>query len=462
VSGFAFGTDGHAQPAKSDADVISALERIRDTGAFPEYLSLEYVELHRAVAEVVDRDPHGYAAGLAARLLTRVVVNLEQPLVPSDEEPSLAADLLDGPEPGRLHRAEFYGSLDGGPWRLVRQLGYGGSGFMGRGLCDGDSLGTRACAPGWHAIAMRVVVSAGTEDSETPVWSETRELPTQVYGVYRTPELVRSPRAPRTSSTPAAWMRAVLDLPASSIDSQLAPVPLRSWVLSALSEAGKSNLARSLRWEPRPCGVDMVERFADRSRSPVCITALARAHDFELRLEFSVGPLVDETGRRRWPEAPAFHQGYLEDQRGSLDFSRPSELSGAFEKPRASWPTADLRVLPVDIAYTPLVPHAGDTVSVEFTVRNVGAQDVRAMIEFWLDASGVEREERLDFVADVPAGRYYRLTRSIKVPHGSATGFAGIQARLAPPRGSIKRVEESNRSNNDAVRLLGERPAGVP
>ncbi|HEX2339121.1 MAG TPA: hypothetical protein VHI98_01460, partial [Vicinamibacterales bacterium] len=96
-------------------------------------------------------------------------------------------------------------------------------------------------------------------------------------------------------------------------------------------------------------------------------------------------------------------------------------------------------------------------------VHNVGTQDARAMIEFWLNASGVEREERLDFVADVPAGRYYRLTRSIKVPLGSATGFAGLRAQLAPPRGSIKRIEESNGNNNDAVRLLGElRNVSVP
>jgi hypothetical protein len=459
----ASGADGHAEPIRSRPDVVAALERIRDTGIFPEYLSLEYVELHRAVAEIVDRDPHGYVADLAARVLTRVVVNLERPLIPSDEEPSLAADLLDGPEPGRMHRADFYGSLDGGPWRLVTQLGYGASGSLGRVLCDENSLGTRACAPGWHSIAMRVVETTWTRESDTPAWSETRELPTQVYGVYRKRELVGSPRAPAKSSTPAAWMRAVLDLPASAVDSQLSAVPLRSWLRSALLEAGQRSLARSLRWEPRPCGVDMVERFADRSRAPVCITAQATAHDFEVRLEFSVGPLVDETGRRRWPEPPTLHQGYLEDQRGSLDFSRLAELSGAFEKPRNSWPTADLRVLPIDIVYSPLVPNAGATVNVEFTVHNVGTQDARAMIEFWLNASGVEREERLDFVADVPAGRYYRLTRSIKVPLGSATGFAGLRAQLAPPRGSIKRIEESNGNNNDAVRLLGElRNVSVP
>jgi hypothetical protein len=102
-------------------------------------------------------------------------------------------------------------------------------------------------------------------------------------------------------------------------------------------------------------------------------------------------------------------------------------------------------------------------VKVEFSVHNVGAQDVRALIEFWLHAPGLEQEERLDFVADVPAGGSYRFTRSIKVPLGSATGFAGLQAQLAPPRGSIKRVEESNGNNNDAVRLLGElRKASVP
>jgi hypothetical protein len=91
LSFMASGADGHAEPIRSRPDVVAALERIRDTGIFPEYLSLEYVELHRAVAEIVDRDPHGYVGDLAARVLTRVVVNLERPLIPSDEEPSLAA-----------------------------------------------------------------------------------------------------------------------------------------------------------------------------------------------------------------------------------------------------------------------------------------------------------------------------------------------------------------------------------
>ncbi|HEY7473520.1 MAG TPA: hypothetical protein VH679_00805 [Vicinamibacterales bacterium] len=456
VSLIALGADGHAESAKSVSEVVDALERIRETSVFPEYLSLEYVDLHRAVAGIVERDPHGYVTDLAARVLTRVVVNLEQPLIPADEAPALAVDLLGGPGPGQMHRADFYGSLDGGPWRLVAQLGYGAAGSAGRVLCDEDSLGTRACAPGWHAIAMRVGVSAWTKESETPVWSETRALPTQVYGVYRKRELLGSPRAPGKSSTPAAWMRAVLDLPASSVDSQLGPVPLRSWLPSALSDAGKHALALSLRWEPRPCGVDMVERFADRSRAPVCIIAIAKTHELEVRLEFSLGPLADETGRRRWPEPPTFHQGYLEDQRGSLDLSRLAELPGAFDRPRTTWPTADLRIQPTDIVYTPLVPDAGDTVTVEFGVQNAGAQHARALIEFWLYAPGLEQEDRLDFVADVPAGRYYRFTRSIRVPQGSATGFAGLQAQLAPPRGSIKRIEESNGNNNDVVRLLGE------
>jgi hypothetical protein len=84
------------------------------------------------------------------------------------------------------------------------------------------------------------------------------------------------------------------------------------------------------------------------------------------------------------------------------------------------------------------------------------------LIEFWLNAPGIEQEERLDFIADVPAGKYYRFTRSIKVPLGSGTGFAGLQAQLAPPRGSMKQVEEADTNNNDAVQLLGARPtAGV-
>jgi hypothetical protein len=451
----ALALDGHAQPLRPPLDVVAALERIRDTGVFPEYLSLEYVELHRRVHEVVERDHHGYVAGLAGQVLTRVVVNLEKPLIPSGEQPSFTADFIDGPEPGRMHRADFYGSLDGGPWKLLSQLGYGADGALGGILCGEEIFGPAACAPGWHAIAMRAVVSAWTGDNAEPAWTETRELPVQVYGVYRTTDLARFPSSPVSRATPAAWMRAVLDAPASFVDSQLSSDPLPLWLASTLRAAGRPDLAGSVRWESRPCGVDMVERFADRSRAPVCITAEAAGRDDELSLEFSVGPLAREVGPRRWPEAATFHRGQLADRRGSLDLARLSELAEAFEKPRRSWPGADLRVLPIDILYSPLVPNPGDTITVEFTVHNDGLQDTRALIEFWLDAAGVEQEERLDFVADVPAGRYYRFMRAIRLPHGSGTGFAGLRAQHAPPRGSMKPVEEKNPNDNDAVRLLG-------
>jgi hypothetical protein len=307
----ALAADGRAQPLGSPRDVTAALERIRDTGIFPEYLSLEYVEVHRAVTGIVERDPHGYVADLAGRVLTRVVVNIRNPLIPSDEQPFVTADFLDGPEQGRMHRADIYGSLDGGPWRLVTGLGYGGSGALGAILCGEGTFGPSACAPGWHAIAMRAVVSAWAGDSSEPVWSETRQLPVQVYGVYRKTDLTRFPPVPVSGSTPAAWMRAVLEAPASFIDSQLSSFPLPQWVDSTLRAAGRPDLAQSMRWESRPCGVDMVERFADRSRAPVCIAAQAAGRDDELSLEFSVGPLVGETGPHRWPEAAVFHQGQL-------------------------------------------------------------------------------------------------------------------------------------------------------
>jgi hypothetical protein len=118
---------------------------------------------------------------------------------------------------------------------------------------------------------------------------------------------------------------------------------------------------------------------------------------------------------------------------------------------RKAWPTADLRVWPIDIVYSPLVPNPGDAVNVEFTVHNQGRQDARARIVFWLAAAEVD-EERVEFVADVPAGRHYRFTRSIRLPMGSGTGFAGVQAQLAPPRGSLKRVEEAIQDNNDVAR----------
>jgi hypothetical protein len=356
-----------------------------------------------------------------------------------------------------VHRAEFYGSLDGAPWRPVTQLGFGGNGFPGTSLCQATAFGARACAPGWHSVAMRVVISALAPGSDEPAWTEIRELPTQVYGVYRKSDLARPARPRGRSATPAAWMRTVLDLAASSVDAHLDAAPLRTWLPSALGEAGRPDLARGLRWESRACGIDMVERFADRSRAPICVVATAGAGDLELSLEFSVGPLAGETGRRSWPEQPALHLGQVSDHRGSLSFSRLSELSTAFEKPRQSWPAADLRIVPADIVYSPLAPNAGDAVTVEFTIHNDGSQDARAMIEFWLNAPGMEQEERLDFIADVPAGRYYRFTRSIRVPEGSATGFAGAQAKLAPPRGSMTTVEERNGSNNDAVQLLGTR-----
>jgi hypothetical protein len=111
VSFMALGADGRAQPNGSRPDVVSALERIRDTGVFPEYLSLEYIELHRAVAEIVEREPHGDAADLASRVLTRVVVNLRQPLLSEDEQPFLEADLLGPPNIGQPD-VELQGSID--------------------------------------------------------------------------------------------------------------------------------------------------------------------------------------------------------------------------------------------------------------------------------------------------------------------------------------------------------------
>jgi hypothetical protein len=260
LSFIALGVDDLAQPAGSAPDVVAALERIRDTGVFPEHLSLEYVELHRAVAEIVQRDPHGYAAHLASRVLT------------SSCRPSLAVEL-----------------------------------------------------------------------------------------------------------------------------------------------------------------------------------------------EFSVGPLLGVTGLPSWPDIPAFRQGRLEhEHRRSLDISSLSELAAAFTRPSSTWPVPDLRVLSTDIVDSPLVPSPGEEVTVEFTLHNDGRQDARARVEFWFDGgAGIEQAERVDFVADVPAGRFYRFTRSTWLPHGPGTGFAGLSAQLAPPRGSVKAVEERNASNNDAVQLLGG-PGGGP
>jgi hypothetical protein len=443
--------DGHAQPR--DVDVVAALERIRDTGIFPEYLSLEYVDLQRAVAEIVEREPYGYVADLASRVLTRVVVNLRQPLLSEDDQPYLEADLLGPPNIGHPN-AELQGSIDGGPWKVLTQLG---KGQLGRIICD--ALGNTACAPGWHALALRAIVSGPSGPGGQPRWVETRELPLQTYGIFRKSEPERAPVSLSDVATPAAWVRAVLEAPASLIDAQLPPNPLPLWLASTLRAAGQPELAQSLRWETGHCGVDMVERFRDRSRAPTCVIFDAGYRDLSLHLEFSLGPLVGETGRTPWPATPAFQGGHLEDNRGSLDIPSLPHLAAAFAWPRKAWPTADLRVWPIDILYSPLVPNPGDAVNVEFTVHNQGRQDARALIVFWLAAAEVD-EERVEFIADVPAGRHYRFTRSIRLPLGSGTGFAGVQAQLAPPRGSLKRVEEANQDNNDVTRLLGAmRPA---
>jgi hypothetical protein len=448
--------DGDAHPRGQEIDVAAALERIQDTGVFPEYLSLEYVDLQRAVGEIVNREPNGYVAELAARLLTRVVVNLERPLVSTDDEPRLTADLL-GPPHLPLPQVRLQGSIDGGRWRDLTELG---NGPLGAIICG--VLGREACAPGWHALALRAIIRGPSGPGGQPGWVETRELPSQIYGVYRPSELAGPPLPWNRGPMPATWVRTGLEAPASLIDAQLPPDPLPLWLASTLRDAGQPELARSLRWEIGHCGVDMVERFADRSRAPTCVNFDGGYRDVSLHLEFSLGPLVGETGRMAWPAMPAFQSGYLEDRRGSLDIPSLPHFAAAFSWPRRAWPIADVRVWPIDILYSPLVPNPGDAVTVEFTVHNQGRQDARAQIECWLAAAGVD-EERVEFIADVPAGRHYRFTRSIRMPLGSGTGFAGMSAKLAPPRGSLKRMREANQDNNDVVRILGAvRPVVAP
>jgi hypothetical protein len=448
---------GHAQPNPSSQDVIAALERIRDTGVFPEYLSLEYVELHRAVAEIAERDPHGYAARLASRVLTRVVVNLRRPLLSAGEQPYLEGDLL-GPPGLPPARVELQGSIDAGPWRTLTELG---NGPLGPIICD--SLGPVACAAGWHSLAIRAIVKGPGGPGGEPSWIETREMPALVYGIFRTSEVERPSASPGEVPTPATWIRGVLAAPASLFDVQLPSVPLPAWLASTLHDAGQPQLGEGLRWASRHCGVDMVERFADRSRAPACVAFSAKNATWAVELEFLVGPL-GATTVTSWPEIPTFHQGWVEHEgRRSLEISSLSELAAAFTRPPGTWPAPDLRVRSTDIVYWPPVPDAGEEISVEFTLHNDGRQGARARIEFWFDGAGIEQAERIDFVADVPAGRFYRFRRSTRMPHGPGTGFAGLSAQLAPPRGSMKPAEEQNATNNDAVQLLGAQPtARIP
>jgi hypothetical protein len=455
VSVLALGAEGHAQPNPSKLDVVAALERIRDTGVFPEYMSLEYVELHRAVAEAVSREPHGYAATLASRVLTRVVVNLRRPLLSAAEQPYLEGDTLSPPglPPASV---ELQGSIDGGPWRVLTQLG---NGPLGSIICD--SLGPVACAAGWHALAVRAMVKGPRGPGGAPSWIETREMPPLGYGIFNTSEVDQPSVSSGGTATPATWVRGVLAAPASLFDVQVPRVPLPLWLASTLRDAGQPQLAEALRWESRHCGRDMVERFADRSRAPACIVFSAENSSWAVELEFSVGPVPGAPGPTCWPEIATFHQGWLvHEGRRSLDISSLSELAAALTRPPSTWPAPDLRVLPADIVYSPLVPNPGEDVSVEFRLHNDGRQDARARIEFFFDGAGTEQAERFDFIADVPAGRFYRFRRSIRLPHGAGTGFAGLSAQLAPPRGVMRPIEERNRTNNDAIQLLGELQTG--
>jgi hypothetical protein len=257
------------------------------------------------------------------------------------------------------------------------------------------------------------------------------------------------------SAPPEAWVRAVLDATAATLDPALPVTPVSVWVRDTLARTGRVRPGAGPTWEVAYCGADMVDRFPDRSRADICVRAGNRDERYEVSLEFSSGPFQDDLGPRRAPDPPAFRTGFVATLSESMELKRLSDLDTALTKPPDDWPAPDLRVSQDDIIFRPPAPFPGDVVDVTFVVHNDGPSDERALIDYALAAPGMTADERGQFHADVPAGGVYQFTRSVRLPLVLGAGHAVIQAQIARPRGSMRPVRERRMENNAAAKILG-------
>ena len=393
-------------PVDSRAVLMAALERLMITGE-PHQTSLDEGQLLQLSIDDAIRNGDAEIERLAVRAAAPLFAEVSRPLIEVGQTVRVGVgtrQVLKVPKPVPFE-AVIYVSVDG------RDYTEAGTLTSTKGSAVSATLSEHALLIGPHHIRVRARMTFGGQSSNR--WTEERQLPDLNYAVYDS-------RSPGNGAAPLLLAPAALD--ASALDQSLPDIPMGKWLTGVLQ---RIEAKTSVEWMPQYC----VERTRKTLSPPagggdLCAVAYFEAKGDILRAWFRTGSVrFSEAGPVWTVDRPSF-AGIDASQSGTA-LTTLSGLPALLDKPRESWPTADLAIAATDISVETPRP---DWATITVTVHNNGPVAVhraQVIVSAGTDPASRGFPPRIVTV-DVPANGTSDVTIGTRLP--GPYGFVVAQA----------------------------------